>query len=146
MSTLPVYTLNDLGIRPVPTLKIRSKKANTNGAHVQKAKEYFENFMETTEKECNEMNTEKQTPEEIEEQKRRLMTKFAQMHKQLDKQQELTLKEFDNPDLTKEQREEIISFWDTVSDFFMDVLNWFQEMFPKLIEKIKQGWKFVKML
>ena len=65
------------------------------------------------------------------------------MPKQLDKQ-ELTLKEFDNPDLTKEQREEIISFWDTVSDFFMDVLNWFQEMFPKLIEKIKLGWKFVK--
>lgn len=59
MSTLPVYTLNDLGIRPVPTLKLRSKKANTNGAHAQKAKEYFANFMETTEKECNEMNTEK---------------------------------------------------------------------------------------
>jgi hypothetical protein len=100
--------------------------------------------MQTTENEVNEMKTQEQTPEEIEAQKRRLMTKFSKMHKQLDKQQEITLKEFDNPDLTREQREEIISFWDTVGDFFMDVLNWFQEMFSKLIEKIKQGWKFIK--
>ncbi len=141
-AALPTYTLTDLGIRPVPTLRLKSKKKN--GSHVQKAKEYFENFMQTTENEVNEMKTQEQTPEEIEAQKHRLIAKFSKMHKQLDKQQEITLIEFDNPDLTREQREEIIAFWDTVGEFFMDVLNWFQEVFSKLIEKIKQGWKFIK--
>jgi hypothetical protein len=43
-----------------------------------------------------------------------------------------------------QQRKGILSFWDAVLEFFMDLFGWFKSMFEKVLEKIRDGCRNVK--
>lgn len=46
--------------------------------------------------------------------------------------------------LTPEQQEDVVTFWGSAQFFFMNIVRWMQDMFQKILDKIRQGWRLVK--
>jgi hypothetical protein len=73
---------------------------------------------------------------------KKLRGKFDKMKKSLD--DECTNIEKQMVGMSERQQNEIISYWDIVSNFLMDTFKFFQKMFTDLIEKLRQGYEIAK--
>ncbi|CAF1022811.1 unnamed protein product [Brachionus calyciflorus] len=46
--------------------------------------------------------------------------------------------------LTKSQQEDVISYWDVVSNTIMEILQYLQKKFTEILECLRQGYRLMK--
>lgn len=67
---------------------------------------------------------------------------FKKLHKELDEVEKEAIESLNG--LTPEQQEDVVTFWGAAHTFFRKVFRWLQEMFQKVMDKIRQGLRIVK--
>jgi len=85
---------------------------------------------------------EESSKQAAERNKQKLKNVFDSVKAKIDEKFDATMNEMDS--LTPAQQEEVITFWVSASDFFTEVFNWLREMFSKVLDKIKEGWRLSK--
>jgi hypothetical protein len=142
--TLTVQDLNE--VKPVLRLRL-SNKAETLAAEkpaqpgfMEKSKKWAENMFWKAETGLN-LETET-TKEAMERNKEKVDKIFDSMVGKINKQRENVKKELES--LTPQQQEDVIDFWGTVQQFFMDLFQWVKDVFTHVIDKIRAGWRIVK--
>jgi len=78
----------------------------------------------------------------LEQNKQKLRNIRDKMKKAMDDQTEEMCQELDN--LTPSQQSDVVTFWDGATSFLSGVMNWMGKMFDKIIEAIREGWRWVK--
>lgn len=64
------------------------------------------------------------------------------MRKDMDEQQDNVLRAMEG--MTPTQQEGVVMFWEEAYKFLLDVIQWIKDVFNKILEKIKQGWRLIK--
>lgn len=72
----------------------------------------------------------------------RLDAIFNDMVKDIEKTRNDVKKSLRN--LTPEQQNDVVTFWALAQNFIADVMQWMQNMFQIVLEKIRQGYRLVK--
>ena len=81
-------------------------------------------------------------PRATERNERKLREYFTNMRKKLNNPEEHAVQELRT--MTHEQQRDVLTFWESASQFFSDVLDWLKEMFMAVCKKIRQCFRVVK--
>lgn len=46
--------------------------------------------------------------------------------------------------LPPQQQDDVVTFWASAKNFFKNIMNWMRNMFRKILEKLRQGWRLIK--
>ena len=74
--------------------------------------------------------------------KQKIEDLFSKLQKKLNTQKESVLKSMDG--LTAEQQEGIVTFWTEAYDFLMNIFELIRDVFNKVIEWMKEGYRLIK--
>ncbi len=125
-------------------LRSTTSASSSPGKHLEPYNylvEFGYNFFAAEEYENIQLD-ESQTKEATEKNKTLLNEKFDRMQKNIEKARENAFKKLEN--LSPQQQTDVITFWGLASELIDDVLNWIQDLFTNIVNKIREGFKLTQ--
>eukprot|EP00112_Aurelia_sp_Birch-Aquarium-sp1_P011236 Seg2363.5 transcript_id=Seg2363.5/GoldUCD/mRNA.D3Y31 product="hypothetical protein" protein_id=Seg2363.5/GoldUCD/D3Y31 len=143
-----VITYNDLESQPVPTMRLTLPSARQGRVPVEGS---GESWCTNLYKWCSNAQKEAEHVAELEQCCDPVITRMNQakidkmfdgMINDMNQQRQKVKNELIT--LPPHQQAQVLTFWSGVQEFMGKILGWLQDMFCKVLEKIKQGWQLIK--